>query len=205
VSVGMMALMSIVNTFGTDVIAGYSVGGRINTLAILPAMNFSAALSTYVGQNLGAGKPERVRSGLIATMLMSSGVAILLSLMILTLRRKIIGMFIDDPAVISIGAEYLVIVASFYLMITIMFKFNGLLRGAGDTLIPMFITLVSLWVIRIPFAWYFSSKIGEKGIWWSVPAGWSVGLVLSWLYYLSGRWKTKVVARPVNTGGDQEA
>ncbi len=106
------------------------------------------------------------------------------------------GMFTKDPEVIRIGAEYLVIVSSFYLLFTAMFKINGVLRGAGDTLIPMFITLASLWVIRIPFAWIFSQEPGETGIWWSVPAGWGIGLILSFLYYLTGRWKTKAVVKP---------
>ena len=105
-------------------------------------------------------------------------------------------MFTKDLEVIRIGGEYLLIVSSFYLLFTIMFMINGVLRGAGDTLIPMFITLTSLWVIRIPFAWIFSRSLGETGIWWSVPAGWGIGLALSFLYYLTGRWKTKAVVKP---------
>ncbi len=197
VSMGMMAVMAIVNTFGTDVIAGYSVAGRIDSLAILPAMNFSAALATFVGQNLGANKLDRVRSGLKATIIMSSSISVLVTLLIISLKYTIIKMFTSDPEVIRIGAEYLVIVSSFYLIFTLMFKINGVLRGAGDTLIPMFITLLSLWVIRIPFAWFFSDRIGEAGIWWSAPAGWIVGLTLSYFYYLSGKWKSKVVVKPV--------
>ena len=198
VSLGMMAIMAIVNSFGTNVIAGYSAALRIDSLAILPAMNFSAALATFVGQNLGAGKSGRVRKGLIATLLMSGGVALAVMVLVYLLKYQLIGMFTKDPEVIRIGAEYLVIVSSFYLLFTAMFKINGVLRGAGDTLIPMFITLTSLWLIRVPFAWAFSRTLGETGIWWSVPAGWGVGLVLSFLYYLTGKWKTKVVVKPTN-------
>ena len=196
VSLGMMAIMAIVNTFGTNVIAGYSAAIRIDSLAILPAMNFSAALATFVGQNIGAGKADRVRRGLIATLLMSSAVSIAVMALVIFFKFELMGMFTDDAEVIRIGGEYLVIVSSFYLLFTAMFKINGVLRGAGDTLIPMFITLTSLWIIRIPFAWYFSRSMGETGIWWSVPAGWGVGLLLSFLYYLTGRWKTKGVVKP---------
>ena len=105
-------------------------------------------------------------------------------------------MFTNDPEVIRIGSEYLVIVSSFYLIFTAMFMFGAVMRGAGDTLMPMFFTLFSLWIIRIPFAWLFSSRIGETGIWWAIPAGWAAGLILSFLYYLTGRWKRKVVVRP---------
>jgi putative MATE family efflux protein len=192
-SLGMMAIMAIVNTFGTNVIAGYSAAIRIDSLAILPALNFSAALSTFVGQNIGAGRPDRVKRGLIATLFMSSGVSVVVMVIVILFKYQLMAMFTSDAEVIRIGGEYLVIVSSFYLLLTVMFKINGVLRGAGDTLIPMFITLTSLWVIRIPFAWIFSKILGETGIWWSVPAGWGVGLLLSFLYYLTGRWKTKAV------------
>ena len=195
VSLGMMAIMAIVNTFGTNVIAGYAAAIRIDSLAILPAMNFSAALSTFVGQNIGAGKSDRVRRGLVATLLMSSAVSLTVMAVVILFKYQLIGMFTKDPEVIRIGAEYLLIVSSFYLLFTAMFKINGVLRGAGDTLIPMFITMTSLWVIRIPFAWYFSRSMGETGIWWSVPASWGVGLILSFFYYLTGRWKTKAVVK----------
>jgi putative MATE family efflux protein len=195
VSLGMMAIMAIVNAFGTNVIAGYSAAMRIDSLAVLPAMNFAAALATFVGQNIGAGQPDRVRRGLIATLFMSSGVSLAMMAVVIFLKYHLMGMFTKDTEVIRIGGEYLVIVSSFYLLFTAMFKLNGVLRGAGDTLIPMFITLTSLWIIRIPFAWYFSKSMGETGIWWSVPAGWGVGLLLTFLYYLTGRWKTKTVVK----------
>ena len=131
ISLGMLALMSIVNTFGTDVVAAYSVAGRIDNLAVLPAMTFGAALATYVGQNLGAGKTDRVKSGLKATLIMSSGISLVVTLINIIFRKQIIGLFTDDAEVIRIGSEYLLIVCSFYLPFTVMFKINGVLRGAG--------------------------------------------------------------------------
>ena len=78
-----------------------------------------------------------------------------------------------------------------------MFTINGLLRGAGDTLVPMFISLFSLWLIRIPVAWYLSQKnaLGVDGIWWSIPAGWLAGVVLYYIYYRMGYWKKKAVVK----------
>ena len=197
ISLGMLALMGIVNTFGTDVIAAYSVAGRIDNLAVLPAMNFGAALATFVGQNLGAGKPDRVKSGLKATLIMSSGISLVVTITGILFRKQLMGLFTDDAEVIRIGSEYLLIVCSFYLPFTAMFKINGVLRGAGDTFVPMFISLISLWVVRVPLAWIFSRRIGETGIWWSIPAGWLIGLILYYLYYSTGRWRTKVVVKPV--------
>jgi putative MATE family efflux protein len=197
ISLGMLALMSIVNTFGTDVVAAYSVAGRIDNLAVLPAMTFGAALATFVGQNLGAGKTDRVKSGLKATLIMSLGISLVVTLLNIIFRKQLIGLFTDDAEVIRIGSEYLLIVCSFYLPFTAMFNINGVLRGAGDTFVPMFISLISLWVIRVPLAWIFSSRIGERGIWWAIPAGWIIGLILYYLYYKTGNWKHKVIVKPV--------
>jgi Na+-driven multidrug efflux pump len=76
-----------------------------------------------------------------------------------------------------------------------MFIFNGLMRGAGDTFVTMLFSILSLWIIRIPLAWILSGKIGPAGIWWSIPAGWFVGLALVYFYYKTGRWKTKAVVK----------
>ncbi|MDO9254510.1 MAG: MATE family efflux transporter [Bacteroidales bacterium] len=195
VSMGMLAVTRIVNGFGTDVIAAYSVAMRLDSLAGMPAMNFGAALSTFVGQNLGANKPERVKQGFKATLMMSGALALLTSLLVIVFRQQLMHLFTDDSAVIAIGAEYLVIVSSFYVFFSAMFVIGGVMRGAGDTLIPMFITLFSLWVIRIPAAWILSRYFGVDGIWWSIPVAWFIGMSLSYLYYLKGNWKTKVVVK----------
>jgi len=195
VSIGMVALLKIVNSFGTNVVAAYSAAGRIDNLAVLPAMNLSMALSTFVGQNIGAGKSERVKSGLRATVLITVLISVIMTLFIILLKVPLMKLFTPDEEVIRIGAKYLVIVGSFYLIFNLMFTVGGVMRGAGDTLIPMFITLFSLWVIRVPSAFFLSERMGETGIWWSMPTGWVVGLVLSYLYYLTGSWKRKSVVR----------
>jgi len=176
-------------------VAAYSAAGRIDNLAVLPAMNLSMALSTFVGQNIGAGKSERVKSGLRATVLITVLISVIMTLFIILLKVPLMKLFTPDEEVIRIGAKYLVIVGSFYLIFNLMFTVGGVMRGAGDTLIPMFITLFSLWVIRVPSAFFLSERMGETGIWWSMPTGWVVGLVLSYLYYLTGSWKRKSVVR----------
>jgi len=211
VALGMTALLGIVNGFGTNVVAAYTAAGRIDSLAVIPSMVFSQALSTFVGQNIGAGKVERVRRGLWRTLLMASGVAVVMSVLLILFKYPLMTLFTHDPAVVRIGGDYLTIVTSFYLLFTWMFIFNGVMRGAGDTLIPMFMTLISLWLIRIPAAMLLSQEtvkifsltfrgagLGEAGIWWSIPAGWGVGMILSVIYYSVGNWKSKgVVGIPV--------
>jgi len=195
VALGMVALVSIVNRFGTNVIAAYSVAGRIDSMASMPAMNFGQALSAFVGQNLGANKPWRVKNGLKATLFMANFIALIITLVSIFLGKWIMGWFTTDQNVINEGYQYLVIVGSFYFTFSSMFVIGGLLRGAGDTLIPMFITLFSLWIIRIPLAVILSSWFGENGIWWSIPAGWICGLTGSYIWYKTGKWKSKVLVK----------
>jgi putative MATE family efflux protein len=195
VAMGNLALMSIVNKFGTNVLAGFSVANRIDTLATIPAMSFSQALSTFVGQNIGAKKTNRVRTGLISTVKMAGSVTVVTSVIIILWGHLLMKMFTNDIDVIRIGDQYLTIVSSFYVVFTLMFIYNGIMRGAGDTLIPMFFSLISLWLIRIPLAFMLSGKIGPQGIWWAIPAGWLIGLSLSFLYYKTGRWKKKAVVK----------
>lgn len=195
IALGALALLGIVNKFGTDVIAGFSVASRLDMLATIPSMSFSQALSTFVGQNIGANKPERIRAGLISTVRMSGIITIVTTLTIIFGGHLIMGLFTNDPEVVRLGDQYLTIVSSFYILFTIMFIYTGLMRGAGDTLVPMFISLLSLWIIRIPMAWFLSGKIGAAGIWWAIPAGWLVGLILSFTYYKSGRWKKKAIVK----------
>jgi putative MATE family efflux protein len=196
VALGMLALYRIVNRFGTDTIAAYSVAARIDSFAVIPAMNFAIALTTFVGQNLGANKPERVRKGFTATMLMTSIVSVVITAIIVLFGHALMGLFTHDRNVIDIGQQYLVIVSSFYIVFSGMFVIGGVMRGAGDTLIPMFITLFSLWIIRVPFSWYLSNRIGTNGIWWGIPIAWIIGLGFSYIYYKTGRWKSKVVVEP---------
>jgi putative MATE family efflux protein len=216
VSLGMLALVRIVNHFGTNVIAAYTVAGRIDGLAMLPAMNFGQALSTFVGQNMGANKSGRVRSGLLATLGMSTLVSLIITVIVIFFRYPLMDLFTDDADVIDIGATYLVIVGSCYFIFSTMLSLNGVMRGAGDTIVPMFITLFSLWLIRIPIAALLSGRISgtfsalgfqiklppvlsgqlqEVGIWWSVPLAWLVGSIFSFFYYHTGNWKNKTVVK----------
>jgi putative MATE family efflux protein len=195
VSLGMLALFRIVNEFGTDTVAAYSVALRIDSLAALASMNFGAALSTYVGQNLGANKPERVFAGLMATLKMSSVVSLAVTVVVIIFRQQLMGLFTADTEVIRIGAEYLLIVCSFYVVFSAMFVIGGVLRGAGATIVPMFITLFALWFIRIPSSWWLSRELGAAGIWWAIPLGWAIGAGFSWIYYLKGNWRKNVVVR----------
>lgn len=197
VATGMLALYWIVNQYGVVANAAYSTAGRIDSFAGMPAMSFSAALSTFVGQNLGANRPDRINKGLRDTLMMTAGFTLIISLVTVFFGRYLMMMFTDDPEVVELGRQYLVVIGSFYILFTTMFVFTGILRGAGDTFIPMLFTLLSLWLFRVPVAYLLSSvpSIGLHGVFWSIPIGWASGVVLSGLYYLSGKWKNKAVVK----------
>lgn len=197
VAIGMMAIMGIVNSFGTDVIAAYSAASRLDAIAVIPAMILSQALATFVGQNLGAQKPERVKTGLYATIKITILVTIGTTAIVVLFGSFFMRAFTSDTEVIRIGNEYLTIVSLFYIIFAMMFMFSGVMRGAGETIVPMIFTLVSLWLVRIPVAMFLSRYMdSEQGIWWSFPIGWAVGLAMAWAYYSTGRWKRKVIIKP---------
>jgi putative MATE family efflux protein len=195
VSIGFLALYRIVNGFGTSTIAAYAVAMRIDAFAALPAMNFSAALSTFTGQNIGAGRMDRVSIGLKATLIMIAGVALSVTALALLFANPLMHAFTNDPEVIKVGIEYIYIVSPFYLIFSSMFVLMGLLRGAGDTMFTMIMTIIALWIIRIPVSYWLSQLFGTQGIWWGIPIAWSVGITISTLYYFSGRWKTKALIK----------
>ncbi|PIY34155.1 MAG: MATE family efflux transporter, partial [Bacteroidetes bacterium CG_4_10_14_3_um_filter_42_6] len=132
VAIGFLALYRIVNTFGTPTVAAYSVATRIDSFATMPAMAFSAAISTFVGQNIGANKNERIGKGLKATLLMISVLALTISACTVIFAEPLMRLFTnkEDYEVVAIGVSYLQIVSPFYMVFSMMFIFNGALRGA---------------------------------------------------------------------------
>lgn len=191
VAVGMTVIMGVVSGFGTNAIAAYSVAMRIDGFAKMPAMNFASALSAFVGQNMGAGRVDRVKRGMWQTMIMSLLYSLFVTSIIVFFGEWIMSQFTDDAAVVAIGYQYLQIIGSFFIAFSVMFTIIGMLRGAGATMVPMYITLVNLWIIKVPLAIILSKYYGVNGIWWSFPIAWIVGAISAYLYMLTGRWKKK--------------
>lgn len=198
VSLGLMFMSSVVNGFGTDVMAGFTAASRIDSFVAMPAMNISMALSTFAGQNLGARKPDRVRRGFRAALTIGSLITALLVVVLYAAGALLIGIFSTDAEVIRIGYQYLRVIAPFYFAFTTMFIINGVIRGSGAVLIPLVSTLVSMWLVRVPAAVLFSGLWGVIGIWWAMPTGWIVGMCISYTYYRSGLWLRRPVAGKPN-------
>jgi putative MATE family efflux protein len=198
VALGMTAILGIVNEFGTSTAAAYIAASTMDSFAAMPAMAISVAIATFVGQNIGAGKFDRVKKGFRSTLILSSAISVIVSAIMIFKGKILISFFTTDLEVQNIGYSYLVIVSSFYILFSIMFTTNGALRGAGDTIIPMFITLVSLWILRIPLSYYLSREsfgLGSDGIWWGIPIAWAFGAIASYIYFMTGRWKKKKITQ----------
>src|SRR5690606_27798023 len=153
VSFSMIVVASIVNTFGPTVVAASGAAGRLDQFAFLPALSVSLAVSALVGQNLGAGKFERVKEIVQWSVLLVLVITGLITLVALLKPAILIQIFTNEPEVLAEGSVYLRIVGLNYIPLALMFIITGVLRGAGDTFASMLISFFTLWVVRLPLAW----------------------------------------------------
>ncbi len=195
ISLGLIALLGIVNSFGTNTLTAYGAAGKIDTIFTQAILTLSGALAAFCGQNIGAKRLDRVRTGVRFALFTDIGLGIVIFGSVYLFGNEMMMAFTDDRDVIEIGREYLLIVSGFFSVHGALNVFNGALRGAGDTLFPMLISLFCLWLIRIPLAYYMSAQIGRSGIWWAIGISISIGLFITYLYYRTGRWKKRAVVK----------
>lgn len=191
VSLGIMAMSSIVNSFGTAVVAAFGAASRLDQFAMMPAMSFGLATSALAGQNIGAGKYHRVRQVLFWSCAIVVGISVCVALVAQMAPKVLMRLFTSDEQVLTLGAEYLRVVSIGYVAFALMFVFNSLVRGAGDTIPGMFFAAFNLWGVRVPLARWLSSmpSLGSRGIWIAMTISSYVGAAVSVVYYLTGRWK----------------
>lgn len=204
VSIGFVMVQALVNRYGSVVMAGYAAAGKIDNIAILPMVNVGNAMSTFTAQNIGAGKPERVGRGLRAAYVMTAVISLILTGVLFLWGDVFVGAFVDtasNPDVIAVGVEYLRVVGTFYIVMGFMNNCNGVLRGAGDIKVFLISALCNLGS-RVILAYVLAFIIGKSAIWWAIPIGWAIGLVISLVRYKSGKWKGRslVGEEPVPAG-----
>lgn len=196
VSVSVMCVQGMVNLFGTAAMAGYAAAGKVESLAMMPMFDLGSALSTFVAQNIGAGDEKRARQGVHAGFGLAAAVCGGIGLLIFIFRYQLIGIFLKgdvDPLVVEFGVGYLGAIALFYLINAFYNNLSGALRGAGDAFYSMAATIIAL-VVRVASSYLMLkyTDLGMASIWWGLPISWSTGLVLCFIRYISGKWKTKV-------------
>ncbi len=189
VSFGIMFMTSIINNFGTATVAAFGASARLDQFAHMPAMSIGLAVSSLTGQNIGAGKSDRVHEVYKWGCILAAGITAVVMIFALTVPHLILGMFTTEAEVLSIGSKYLRIVGLSYIPFAMMFVTTGVLRGAGDTIPTMAFSVVSLWFIRIPLARYLSLTMGVDGIWIAIAISSVIAMLINQIYYASGRWK----------------
>ncbi|CAN5483152.1 MATE family efflux transporter [soil metagenome] len=193
-ALGLMMMTFLITSFGTLTLAAYGVGSTVVQVIIIPAMGLSMAVSTLVGQNIGAGDIERAaRIGRLGGLLGFVSLS-LLGLLVFLFPASIVAFFVpDDPAVIAAGAEYLRIVAPAWSFLGLQFALTGVLRASGNMVMTMVLTLVSQWVLQFPLAYVLSkhTALGAQGIWWAFPIANVVITLITIGVYAKGDWKKK--------------
>ena len=191
IALGLIALLGIVNSFGTNTLTAYGAAGKIDTIITQAILTLSGALAAFCGQNIGAGRLDRVKKGVQFTMYTNIALGLLTFAAVYLFGNEMMRIFTKDIDVVAIGKEYLLIIGGFFIVHGALNVYNGALRGAGDTLFPMITSLVCLWLIRIPLAYYLSSWLGRNGIWWAIGISSTIGLIVTFVYYKMGFWKRR--------------
>ncbi len=194
VSIGMMLVQSVVNSFGSEALAGYSAFSRIASIAIVPMAALNNSMSSYTAQNIGAGKPERVVKGYRAANLMVAFFAVTLCLCIEIFYRPLISLFIGDggsETALRTGQAALRFEGFFYCWIGFKMACDGLLRGAGDMKVFTLANLINL-SIRVVVSVVCAPRFGIEWVWYSVPMGWFMNFVISFAEYRTGKWKRAI-------------
>ena len=192
-SVGLLMLLGVVNIFGTDTLTAYGAAGRIDALITQVILTLSSAISAFCGQNIGAGTVSRVREGVRFAILVNTLFALMVFSLICFFGREMMMIFTPDESVISIGYNYLIIVGAVFILHGAMNVMNGAMRGAGDTLFAMVTGIVAFWLIRLPLAYFLSERMGYSGIWWAICISITLGFIATYIYYMSGRWKKRLI------------
>ena len=191
VSIGMMLVQSVVNSFGASVLAGYSAGMRIESICIVPMAAMGNVISSYTAQNLGAGRKDRVVEGYHTGYRIVFAFAVILCVILELFYRPLIELFLGDEGTgmaVSTGVSYLRFIGWFFVLIGLKMITDGLLRGAGDMKMFTVANLVNL-SIRVVLAVTLAPRIGIEMVWYAVPIGWLANYLISFAEYRTGKWK----------------
>ena len=187
---GILMVQGLVNSFGTVIMAAFAAAVKIDSFAYMPVQDFGNAFSTFIAQNFGAGKLERIKQGMRSAFITAIGFSLFVSVLVCVFARQLMEIFIDssETAIIEAGVEYLWIEGSFYCGIGCLFLFYGLYRAVKMPEISIVLTVISLGT-RVALAYILSAipSIGVLGIWAAIPIGWILADIAGWLYYRKRR------------------
>jgi putative MATE family efflux protein len=194
-TLGNLVLVVIIGPFGTLAVAAHSLNQRVEMFLQMPAMGVGQAAGVLAGQNLGARQPARAeRTGWLAAGFLS-GAFMLVSVAILIWAENIVRIFDSDPGLVAVASLFLRIACANWVVMGLTNVFQQCVNGAGDTVVPMVIMLVNMWLMQIPLAYFLPriTGLGVYGVRWGIVAGTVGAAVIYTIYFSTGRWKSKMV------------
>jgi putative MATE family efflux protein len=200
-SMSMIVVQSLTNSFGELFIAANVIVMRIDGFVMLPAFSFGSAMTTFAGQNIGARKMDRVVDGAKRGTLVAMGISAVLTAIILLFGRHLMGIFTDTEELIDLSNRMMRILSVGYIAMEVTQCLSGIMRGAGDTVSPMWISILTSVVLRIPLAYglVWLSKTPElpQGncamMYISMLISWLTGAIVTFITYRRGVWKKKAI------------
>lgn len=200
-SLAMVVVQSLTNSFGELVIAANVIIMRVDGFAMMPNFSFGTAMTTYAGQNVGAGNFERVQKGARQGTLLAAGTSAVITGLILLFGRYLMAIFTDTEELVTLSANMMRILAAGYIAMAVTQSLSGVMRGAGDTMTPMWISMLTTVVIRVPLAYgiAYLTRTPQlpqgryECIWVSLLSSWVLGAIITFLCYRVGRWKRKAL------------
>ena len=194
---GILMVQGLVNSFGTVVMAAFAAAVKIDSFAYMPVQDFGNAFSTFIAQNYGAKRMDRVDRGIKSAVVSSVVFALLISVLVFVFAKPLLLLFVkpEETEILAVGVQYLRIEGAFYFGIGILFLLYGLYRAIERPGMSLVLTVISLGT-RVALAYILSAipAIGVVGIWWSVPIGWALADVTGVLYYK--KLKGQLAGRP---------
>jgi len=200
-SSAMIIVQSLTNQFGEQFIASNVIIMRVDGFAMMPNFSFGMALTTYAGQNVGAGLYDRVKKGAKQGTLIAFGCSAVITFIILLFGKKLMGAFTEVESTAEMSYYLMKILAAGYLAVAVTQSLSGIMRGSGDTMTPMWISLITTVIIRVPIAYGISYltrtpelPVGRyECIQISLLLSWVIGAVLTVIFYRLGKWETKAI------------
>lgn len=195
VSGGLISLSNVIiqaqiNVFGAQAIAGVAAASRVDGFVFTSLEAFALAITTFVGQNIGAKKPKRLKSGIITALVMTLLFVASVSSILVIFRTPLMKIFTSEKDVIFYGTKMIVILAPFYVIFSVTEVLSGAIRGSGTAVPIMIITLIGMFIIRL--GWIFTAMPMYKTIdiiCWSYPISWVFTCILTLIYYFKGKWR----------------
>lgn len=200
-SMAMVIVQSLTNSFGEMVIAANVIIMRVDGFAMMPNFSFGTAMTTYAGQNVGARRMDRVEQGAKQGTLIAVGTSTVITLLIVIFGHHLMGIFTNTTELVALSANMMKILAVGYIAMAVTQSLSGVMRGAGDTMTPMWISMVVTVVIRVPLAYglAFLTRTPElpngryQVLWISMLVSWCMGALLTMIFYKKGNWKKKAL------------